>query len=182
MALLLDAQKSTYDKAPPPIFDPHPTGIVRHHHDVPPKTKASSIFRCLWTRTRTCTHASCGGEFIILSPLTCYVFLLSLNNARNPVVHLEPAPGLFGFTATCGGASHVLRVCSRSFPPSLHNYDTYNLKNFLWPTLRGRPFCPHFYIINTFFFYIVGLFFGSVRACERDFFSLVYCNGVGAIM
>lgn len=132
----------------PPIFDPYLTGILWHHHDIPPKTKASSIFCCLWIHT----HASCCGEFIILSPLTCYVFLLSLNNAWNPVVHLEPAPGLFGFTSTCGGAPHVIHVCSRSFPPSLHNYDTYNLKDFLRPTLRGRPSAPTFTLLTLILF------------------------------
>lgn len=132
-------------------------------------TKDESIINLpLSLNTHTCTQASCCGEFIILSPLTCYVFLLSLNNAWNPVVHLEPAPGLFGFTSTCGGAPHVMHVCSRSSPPSLHNYDTYNLKNFLQQAL-----CPHFYIINTYSFFIAGLFLGVSRPVSGTFFPCV---------
>lgn len=157
MELLLDVQKSTYNSHYLPFSILIPLeyyAIITIYHQRRKHHQSSTVSE----HTHTCTRASCCGEFIILSPLTCYVFLLSLNNAWKPVVHLEAAPGLFGFTSTCGGAPHVIHVCSRSFPPSLHNYDTYNLKSFLRPTLRGRPSAPTFTLL-TFILFLSWVFF-----------------------
>lgn len=183
--------------------------LLPWHHDTTKDDSVINLLLSLNTHTHTRSTRQLTGLSLQRSGLLLqgvyYSFssdmlcaLLSLNNAWslfwNPLVHLAPTLSLFGFAFRCRGAPHIIEVCQTSnpcfpsFPPSHLNNDTHNLQNFLVLSLQ-LTLCrrPHFSqppptlacitLISYSRFYL-----GVSKPVTGIFPSLVYCNGVGAIM
>lgn len=84
---------------------PHQSYSVSEQIRTPTHTQSD------WQAFLSSARASSCQEFIILSPLTCFIFELCMQTFWGPVIRLALALSLFGYAFKRRGALHIIEVC-----------------------------------------------------------------------